>query len=153
MLSVIEILSGDAGVFGSDPDHLVVLQQFLGLQRSAHAHPALAEAQVQHFVNSPVFLHYNVGTDNSYIRGSVFHICRHIRSLGEKEPEFLLLVDEDQLAGILVLEFLAVITRFFEKRHGLTCEAPFCKGYSNIIVHAFLRFRITPCPFQAAEPS
>ena len=74
MLFIIEILSGDIGVFAGYPDPLMVFQQLSGGSRTADTHLAFAEAKVQHFVNIPVFFQNGVLADHADISSTILYI-------------------------------------------------------------------------------
>ena len=70
----------------------------LKLLGSANAHTALAESEVDNFIELSSFFKESVLTYDTDICSSVFNICRDIGRLGEDEPQSLLLVLENEFS-------------------------------------------------------
>ena len=138
VLAVIEIILGDIGILGSDPDHFMMPQQLPGSFRTGDAHAAFSEIQIQDFIDTAVLFHNDIRPGHAYIRGPVFDIGGHIGTLGQEKAELLFLIDKDQLPGSFVTEFLTVKAGPAQQLHSLAGQTAFCQGNGQIFIFLFL---------------
>ena len=87
MLFIVKIVLGYVRILGCNTDQFMVLQQLFRILRSADAHPAFSKPEIQDFVDIASLLQYGILPDNTDVRGAVFYISGHIRSLGKEKTK------------------------------------------------------------------
>ncbi len=80
----------------------------------SHHEMAAAKAQVQQLIDIHAGLCQYILADNADIRCPVLHIGRHISGLADNKLDLLLLIDNNQLAGLLA-EILGGIARLSQE--------------------------------------
>ena len=96
-----------------------------------HHQMALAETEVEELVDILLRLHQHILADNADVRRTILDIRRHIRRLRDDEADFLFLVRDDELAGLVRKPFRR-IADFLEELRRQPEELPLRQRHRQI---------------------
>ena len=139
MLFIIKIILGDPWIFCGHPNQRSMLQQFPRIGRTRDTHSAASDAEINHLVELPCFLHNRILTHNSDIGRTILHIRRNIVRFGKEKLKLLFLIRKNQLPGRFLFHFFTGNADLLKDLQRLFSKTSFGKRYSYIF-HAF-----SPC--------